>query len=65
MGVWVFPEPGLLSQCLYAMPWIVPVGSDRQPSHPLARPGLALSLFLLLMIFTAIQQPLGTGREWG
>lgn len=47
MGVWVFPEPGLLSQCLCAMPWIVPAGSNWQLSHPPAWPGLALSPFLL------------------
>lgn len=38
---------------------------QQQATFPSSRPGLALSLFLLLMIFTAIQQPLGTGREWG
>lgn len=30
MGVWMLPEPGLLSQRLCAMLWIVPVGRDRQ-----------------------------------
>lgn len=65
MGVWVLPEPGLLSQCVYAMPWIVPVGRDRQASHPSAWPGLALSLFLLPVLFTATQQPLGTDKGWG